>query len=74
MIYYFSVNDGFKILVDCMYISTNYTLLNNILNLIQTSLEKNKKLQDDFQRDHLYEGLIDFMQAMNYNHEGKTLS
>jgi hypothetical protein len=48
--------------------------LNNILNLIQTSLEKNKKLQDDFQRDHLYEGLIDFMQAMNYNHEGKTLS
>jgi hypothetical protein len=36
-------------------------------------LEDNKKLQDDFQRQHLYEALIDFLSASNQNAEGKTL-
>lgn len=67
MVYYFNVNDGMKILVDSLYISTE------VLPLIQTLLEKNPKLQDDFQRSHLYEGLIDFMQCMNQNAEGATL-
>lgn len=42
MVYYFNVNDGMKILVDSLYISTE------VLPLIQTTLEKNPKLQDDF--------------------------
>ena len=42
MVYYFNVNDGMKILVDSLYISTE------VLPLIQTILEKNPKLQDDF--------------------------
>jgi hypothetical protein len=37
-------------------------------------LEKDKKLQTDFQRAHLYEALIDLMQALNQNTEGKTLA
>jgi len=37
-------------------------------------LETNKKLQDDFQREHLYEGLIDFMAQSNRNSEEKTLA
>ena len=57
MVYYFSVNDGPKILVDSLYLSTN------ALNIIQKLLEKNVKLQEDFQREHLYEELIDFMKS-----------
>lgn len=38
MVYYFNVNDGMKILVDSLYISTE------VLPLIQTILEKNQKL------------------------------
>lgn len=38
MVYYFNVNDGMKILVDSLYISTQ------VLPLIQTLLEKNPKL------------------------------
>ena len=46
MVYYFNVNDGCRVLVDSLYISTE------ALKLIQNLLEKNKKLQDDFQRLH----------------------
>ena len=42
LLYYFNVNDGFTILVDSLYESTT------ALKLIQSILEKNKKLQDDF--------------------------
>jgi len=42
MIYYFNVNDGCKVLVDSLYISTTG------LKLIQDLLEKNVKLRDDF--------------------------
>lgn len=42
MVYYFSVNDGCKILVDSLYLSTT------ALPLIQKLLDENKKLQDDF--------------------------
>ena len=42
MVYYFNVNDGCKVLVDSLYISTN------ALPLLQTILDENKKLQDDF--------------------------
>ena len=67
MVYYFNVQEGCALLVDSLYESTI------ALGLIQTMLEKNAKLQDDFQRQHLYEALIDFLQAQNQNAEGKTL-
>lgn len=68
MVYYFNVNDGSAILVDSLYESTLG------LPVIQEMLEQNQKLQDDFQRQHLYETLIDFMQQQNQNVEGKTLA
>jgi hypothetical protein len=42
MVYYFTVNDGFKVLVDSLYISIA------CLRLIEKLLEKNTKLQEDF--------------------------
>lgn len=68
MSYYFSVNDGFKVLVDSLYFNTL------ALPLIESQLEKNLKHQEQFQRDHLYEYLIDFMQNSNQNKEQKTLA
>jgi len=68
MIYYFSVNEGFKVLIDSLYFGTG------ALDLIETTLEKQKKLQEDIQRQHQYEALIDFMTAQNQNAEGKTMS
>lgn len=68
MSYYFSVNDGFKVLVDSLYFNTL------ALPLIESQLESNPKHQEQFQRDHLYEFLIDFMQNSNQDKEQKTLS
>ena len=42
MMYYFNVNDGCKVLVDSLYISTSG------LKLLQDLLEKNAKLQEAF--------------------------
>ena len=44
MVYYFNVQEGCTILLDSFYESTI------ALGLIQSVLEKNGKLQDDFQR------------------------
>lgn len=68
MVYYFNVQEGCAMLVDSLHESTI------ALDLIQSVLEKNVKLQDDFQRQHLYEALIDFLQVQNQNAEGKTLA
>lgn len=68
MTYYFSVNEGFKILVDSLFLNTN------ALVLIEKLLDKNEKHQEAFQRDHLYEALIDFLQVNNQNAETKTLA
>ena len=68
MVYYFSIQNGLPMLVDSLYISTNG------LPVIASILEADQKLQTDFQRAHLYEALIDLMQALNQNSEGKTLS
>ena len=67
MVYYMSINEGFRVLVDSLYFNTI------ALSLIERLLEKDKKLQESFQRDHLYEALIDFMQWSNANKEMKTL-
>jgi hypothetical protein len=67
MKYYFSVQEGFKLLVDSLYLNTRAIVL------IEKLLEKNEKLQEAFQKEHLYEALIDFIQNQNQNAEGKTL-
>jgi hypothetical protein len=68
MKYYFSVNEGFKLLVDSLYLNTN------ALPLLESLLDKNEKHHEAFQKDHLYEALIDFMQVQNKDKETKTLS
>ena len=70
MVYYFNISGGMKILVDSLYISTiALKLINKLLGN-----KNNYKLLDDFQRDHQFEALIDFMYDANLEAEGKTLS
>lgn len=68
MMFYFNVSGGIAVLVDSLYHSQI------ALPLIQQMLESNKKLQDDFQREHLYDALIDFLAHSNRNSEQKTLA
>ena len=72
MVLYISATSGFKVLVDSLYLNSK----SGVLAILQDKLtsDDSKKLQDDFQRDHLYEALIDFMNLANQNAEGKTLS
>jgi len=62
MVYYFNVHGGLAVMVDSLYISTTPS---GVLLLIQKVLDDQPKLRDDFQREHLYEGLIDFLQSQN---------
>ena len=57
MVYYFNVQEGLKVLVDSLYITPQ------ALPLVQELLDKDAKLQDGFQRQHLFEALIDYMQT-----------
>jgi len=59
MVYYFNVQEGLRVLVDSLFITPQ------ALPLVRDLLDENHKLQDDFQRQHLFEALIDFMQAQN---------
>jgi hypothetical protein len=43
------------------------------LEIIQKLLEGDVKLQEDFQKQHLYEKLIDFLQKSNQNTEERNL-
>ena len=67
MVYYFSVSGGFNVMVDSLYFSTT------ALHLLENILSKHAKLQEDFQREHLFEATIDFLKQANSNTEGKTL-
>lgn len=57
--YYFNVKDGMKILVNSLQYNTT------ALEIIQKLLEGDVKLQEDFQKQHLFEKLIDFLQKSN---------
>ena len=57
MVYYFNVQEGLKVLADSLYITPQ------ALPLVQDLLYKYPKLQDGFQRQHLFEALIDYMQT-----------
>lgn len=67
MIYYFNASDGFKTLVDSLEFG------NEAIPILSESLAKDQKLREDFQRQKLYEALIDFLYKKNVNAEGKTL-
>ena len=69
MVYYFNVNGGMKVIVDSLYINT--VALKFIKKLLTN--KDNYKLLDDFQRDHQFEAMIDFMYDANQVAEGKTL-
>ncbi len=57
--YYFNVKDGMKVLVNSLKFNTN------ALEIIQKLLEGDQKLQEDFQKQHLFEKLIDFLYKSN---------
>jgi hypothetical protein len=65
--YYFNAKDGFKVLVDSLYFGFEG------LQILEELLPKHTKLREDFQRQHLYEGLIDFIYRCNVKTEGAIL-
>jgi len=67
LMYYFNAKDGFKALVDSM----NFGFEG--LKILSELLPKNKKLREDFQRQHQYEAFIDFIYKRNVRAEGATL-
>lgn len=64
---YFNAKDGFRTLV--------HSLEHNLecLQILADLVIDNEQLKDDFQRNHQYEALIDFMYKKNVNAEGATL-
>lgn len=67
MVLYFNAKDGFKVLVE----SLNYGM--EAIPILSDQLLDNESLRDTFQRQHLYEAIIDFMHKRNVNAEGATL-
>ena len=67
MLLYFNAMDGFKVLVDSLNFGTE------ALQVLSDQLIDNDKMRDEFQRQHLYEQIIDFMHKRNVNAEGATL-
>jgi hypothetical protein len=67
MLFYFNKSDGMKVLVDSLEFSQE------ALPILNDVLPTNDKLREDFQRQHLYEALIDYLYKKNVNAEGATL-
>lgn len=67
MVYYFNAKEGFKVLVDSLEFGSE------ALRILRDVLPAHEKLREDFQRQHLYEALIDYLYKKNVNAEGKTL-
>jgi hypothetical protein len=67
MVLYFNAKDGFKVLVD----SLNHGM--EAIQILSEQLIDQGNLRDEFQRQHLYEAIIDFMHKRNVNAEGATL-
>ena len=68
IVLYFNAKDGFRTLVQSLEFNTE------CLEILETLIVDNDQLRDDFQRNHQYEALIDFMYKKNVNAEGATLS
>jgi hypothetical protein len=67
LMYYFNAKNGFKALVDSLFFGFEGLLI------LEELLPKHTKLREDFQRQHLYEGLIDFIYRRNVKIEGAIL-
>jgi len=67
LVLYFNAKDGFRTLVQ----SLEHNM--SCLKLLHALIVDNDQLRDDFQRNHLYEALIDFMYKKNVNAEGAIL-
>ena len=67
LVLYFNAKDGFRTLVQSLEYNTE------CLDLIADLIIDNNQLSDDFQRNHQYEALIDFMYKRNVNAEGAIL-
>ena len=68
MVLYFNAKDGFRTLVHSLEHNTE------CLDLLADLIIDNSELSDDFQRNHQYEALIDFMYKRNVNAEGAILA
>ena len=68
LVLYFNAKDGFRTLVASLEFNTE------CLDLLADLIIDNEQLANDFQRNHQYEALIDFMYKKNVNTEGATLS
>ena len=68
LVLYFNAKDGFRTLVHSLEHNTE------CLDLLVDLVVDNEQLSDDFQRNHQYEALIDFMYKKNVNAEGATLA
>jgi len=66
LVLYFNAKDGFRTLVHSL--EHNLECLDILVDLVID----NDQLKDDFQRNHQYEALIDFMYKKNVNAEGAT--
>jgi len=63
-----NTKDGMKVLTDSLEFNDNgIDILSDVLPLYE-------KLREDFQRQKLYERLIDFLYKRNLNAEGNTLA
>jgi len=67
MVYYFNAKEGLKLMVESLYYGPE------ALPILTILLATDEKMREDFQRQHLYEKLIDFLFNRNQNAEGKTL-
>jgi len=67
LVLYFNAKDGFRTLVQ----SLEHNM--ECLSLLHSLIIDNDQLRDDFQRNHQYEALIDFMYKKNVNAEGAIL-
>ena len=66
--FYFNTSDGNKVLLDSLEFN------DNCIDILSDTLLKYQKLREDFQRQKLYERLIDFLTKRNLDAEGNTLA
>lgn len=67
LMFYFNAKDGFKALTDSLHFNFE------ALPILEQLLQANEKLREDYQRQHQYEALIDFIYRRNVKVEGATL-
>jgi tetratricopeptide (TPR) repeat protein len=64
---YFNAKNGFKVLVDSLEFNQE------AIPVLTELLNRSEKLREEFQRQHLYEAMVEFLYKKNVNAEGATL-